>query len=233
MLSKILGTIVVIVCLIGLNTYNKTTDHYIRDRVLLLHSVKGGCSGVKVIAPSMKTYILTANHCKAVMTGPYMEVQDEQGEEHDVKIIAEDPDHDLLLLESFDNNGVEVATHLYRHQHIHAITHGAMEPSFRTDGEALKLEDVDVLMFQIESPEDEARCTSGHNQRIDTDFIFQVCIKHMRLISDMLLVWPGSSGGPILDSWGRLVGIVSVSGGEPGMSGMVPLNDIKAFLRDR
>lgn len=236
MLNRILAVILIVCMITCLHTYEKTTDKYVRNRTLLLHSEHGGCTGVKVTAPSGKHYILTASHCLEIMTPPYMQVRDEQGVDHDVRAIQDDPDHDLLLLESYDDQGVDVAKIVHRHEHIHAITHGAMMPSFRTDGEVLTTMPLDVVLFQIESDADNQKCLAGRRQRVEDAFplsFYPLCIKNLVLTENMLIIWPGSSGGPVLNAWGELVGIVSVGGEMPGMSGMVPLSYIKQLLKNR
>ncbi len=185
----------------------QTPDEYSRERVVLLHSLLGSCTGVEVRSPKGKVYTLTAGHCIALFFDETLSVTArlEDGREYSVKIVAKDKNADLLLLQGVGDKSVLIADKApVIHEHIHTMTHGLGFPSYRTDGE--------VLMEQIVSILDIPTC-------------FELFVTAQ--------VYPGSSGGPILNSKEELVGIVSISMGETIFSGTVTLRDIKAFLKDR
>lgn len=74
-------------------------DSYFLARAFKLQSAHGSCSGEQVRAPSGKDYILTAAHCRILDDGSgSIQARDEQGRESMHRIIAEDPNSDLLLL---------------------------------------------------------------------------------------------------------------------------------------
>lgn len=182
----------------------QTPDEYSRDRVVLLHSIMGSCTGVEVKSPKGKIYTLTAGHCIALFLYDKDAIfaRLENGKEYRVHIVAKTLFSDLLLLEGVGDKTFAIADKApVMHDHVHTMTHGLGFPSYRTDGEVLMERIVDI---------------TG--------------LPWIELFISAQVV-PGSSGGPILNDKEELVGVVSVSLGETIFSGTVTLIDIKNFLK--
>lgn len=196
--------ILILMALAGCTSAPKQSmNSWARDRVVMLYSATGACTGVQVKAPSKKVYILTARHCDRIADAAgNIFATNEAGRIQTVRIIAKaDGPADLMLMSSMDDVYVPIANTEYTHERIFTMTHGNAFPSFRTDGELLKQIRVDVEDLTL----DEWFSTAW--------------------------VIPGSSGGPAMNLRGELIGIVSLGGGP--LSGLVPLSDIKAFLADK
>lgn len=208
------------------------SDSHLRDMVVKLQSGKGSCSGVKVVAPSGEAFILTAGHCKALLDdeGDVTAVQ-ENGRKDTVHIVEISKDSDLMLLSSPDKDGVVLAKSVDKHQRAHSMTHGRGFPSYRTDGELLEQITIEVRAFDIVTAEDAARCLSDSRNSIVPDFLSEVCIAKESVMATTVGIVPGSSGGPVVNEYGSLVGIVSASDGVFGY--LVSLDDVKLFLAGR
>lgn len=212
---------------------NKSSDEYLRDRVVLLQSSKASCSGVSVKAPSGKSYVLTAAHCVVVLS----EQNEVQGTLEDgTKVLLHEVDidafADLMLLSDAGVPGLEVADKMAKHEKIHTMTHGRAMMSYRTDGEIVDRRDLHIMESFIGSDDDVAACRAKPEHDIgEGPFGLPVCAKTLHLTGMTAHVEPGSSGGPIVDSRNRLVGIVSATDGVFGY--MVNLEDVKAFLANR
>lgn len=214
----------------GYAKYEQSTDQYIRERVLMLKGNGVACSAVRVKV-GMKYYVLTAGHCIATMLPTKTFVaEDEHGKDHVLKLIKVREDKDLMLLTSDVLDGIDIADQVYRHQHVHVIAHGNAEPSYRVDGELLKEEALPVIKSLIFSPEDARQCRSKPYQKVMDTMLFSYCAIILHSMRTSCHVLGGASGGPLLDAWGHLVGIVS--NGDESLSGMVTLHDIKDFVRD-
>lgn len=214
----------------SINLYNKSTDNFIRNQVLKLYDNRGSCTGVQIIAPSGKFYVLTAGHCSVLVHNNKVMAEDEQGRKLELSFIEEDATSDLMLLSSPIESGVKIAFGAGKHDSVHSITHGKGMPSYRTDGELLATDITSFTLFAITSRADFLKC-QGPKYKIGFEGFQTVCkIESFQTVSNTSII-PGSSGGPLLNVWGSLVGIASTRG--EFFCTFASLADIKSFLRDR
>lgn len=209
----------------------KSSDSYIRNRVVMLMGDQGGCSGIEITVPSNNHYILTARHCKGISSTDAMTATLENGRTKLVRIVDISKETDLMLLTPADGRSITVAEKVDLYEHVHTLTHGGMQPTYRTDGEMLKPNDLEFPVFEIQSADDLNKCMSVKGQHVSSMMFFQICVSSIRLNMTTAMVIPGSSGGPVLNANGELVGIVSGTTGF--FSAIVPLEDIHAFLADK
>lgn len=186
----------------------RASDKYVRNHVVLLKSLIGSCTGFNVTAPSGKTYIMSAAHCMDLMgvdshNRLAIYAIDESGRRSIVYFVKVDRFTDLLILTNNNNNGMVVAKKDQIHDHVHVLSHGGGLPTYRTDGELLN----ERLFF------------------IPTEFGFDI---HPAAITTVSVI-PGSSGAPVLNEAGEIVGVVSATDGYFGF--MVPLHYVQDFLK--
>lgn len=209
--------------------YVKAQDNYIRNRVVQLQSERGGCTGIQIQAPSGKVYTLTAKHCFEILENGKVKSTNEQGKSEMISFVAIDDKADLLLLTAPKNAlSIQVGEKTSKHEHVHTITHGALEPSYRTDGEILAEQIIHADLYPILEPEQFEECLANKMEPVMDMENGLICAMSENVMFTTAMVVPGSSGGPLLNDAGDLVGIVSVSNGP--FSGMVPIQDIHSFL---
>jgi hypothetical protein len=214
----------------SLNTFYKTTDIYARNRVLKLFDVTGACSAVLVWAPSGKAYTLTAGHCRPEVHEGKIKARNESGQEYLLDFIAEDPTADLMLLSAPYQIGMDIAKNIGTHEPVHTMTHGRGMPSYRTDGEFLVLDLIEFALFPVVTVEDLVRCSGPKYVVMQKEFETMCGVQSFQSVTTARIV-PGSSGGPLMNAWGELVGIASTT--DDSFSTFASLADIHAFLKGR
>ncbi len=211
----------------------KRGDAYVRDRVYLLHSSRGSCTGVQIRTKSGLYYILTAAHCRAVLENDKTMVKSESGADTEVSFVAEDPKSDLMLLTAAGRKVITIGDGPAVHDHLHSMTHGKGMPSYRTDGEMLMTELMQVGLFPILTDDAAKECASQPKYSVMPGWLgLPFCVLNETVFYTTVMVVPGSSGGPILNERDELIGIVSASSGDM-FSGIVTTKDINNFLKDR
>lgn len=185
-----------------------SSDQYVRERTVMLLNEDGSCTGVQIKAPSGKVYVLTALHC----AGPEeteMRIISEHGRDEGLaKIIDRADVHDLMLVESIDQNFVVVAEHAKTHDHIRSFGHAYMMPSIKSEGE--------IVMG-----------SGGVND---------ICLDDQReFVVTTLLLGQGDSGGPDVNDAGELVGLNhAIDARKVKVFGCISrLYNIKEFIKNR
>lgn len=231
---RILAVLLMMSALVVTSLYaRQSPNDYVRDRVVLLSSTRGTCSGVEIRSPSGKPLTLTAGHCSELLVNGKMVAETEDGKKYTLSLVALDPKSDLMLLTGIPGRHLEIAAkYESKHQHVHTMTHGDGMPSYRTDGEILKETDNQVTVFVIMSDADLTACRVKGGKTMITSFFEMSCIEIYHSMMTTAKVVPGSSGGPVLNDKEQLIGIVSISN-QIGFSGMVTIQDIHAFLKGK
>ncbi len=193
----------------------------------------GLCSGEQVIAPSGKSYIMTAGHCGVLMDNQNnIRLKTADGVRHTARLIKADPYNDVLVFTGVSTHGLKIASKIFATEHIFSETRGLGFPTYRTDGNIIMLDSkIDIPLDPIVTDQDQQNCLAKPDQTVENSLFGAVCVAHWHETMTTAFVAPGSSGGPMVNKDGELVGIVSIS--EAGMfSGLVQLNAIQDLLRD-
>lgn len=218
----------------------------------------GGGTGFAVKAPSGKTYILTNDHVCGVssdkrsvlVTGPKGSMRR--------NIIAHDGNSDLCLIEAMpQDDGLTVAdSGPTPGDTITVVGHPRLMPTHVSHGEMLGTEDVTVLLGPISlinprTGEEEqidpskggilpSECAAAKNKilPIEIDMLFitlkvKLCLVTVKgAYNTAVTIHPGNSGSPAVNFWGNVTGVAFAGSGDTDWGMMVPLQDVKAFLKN-
>ena len=197
---------------------------------------RGSCSGVKIISPKGKFYILSAAHCALMLDEQHQSfrVTTEDKKVYSAYVISVNPSEDLLLLtDEKPTTGVFIARQSQLHEQVHTMTHGLGHANYRTDGEILETDTAQYAVFDIISEAQKQECEKLPNTKIYSDFNGSTCVATLVNQVTTARVSPGSSGGMVLNDEDELVGIVSGVDSSGQFSAIVPLSTIRLFLADR
>lgn len=213
-------------------------------------------TGFDVRLPSGKNAILTNRHvCKPSKSGFVFIVKDGDNIHHQRKIIAVSETSDLCLVEPVrnDGKGLSVASGLSVGDHVIAVGHPAGLPLMPSYGEAVSMQTIPVLSDMYDKPilneKDKVDATAymkdnckHQNQQISfqkanmfgLEFEIGLCVDFNVSLLTTCQILGGSSGSPLFNNWGNVVGVMFAGSQEHNNWGYaIPLESIKEFLNGR
>jgi S1-C subfamily serine protease len=242
MFKKIIGVIIVGLILLhscfSYTTKPSLSNNELRHKVVKLWSQsRGMCSGEQIEAPSGMAYILSAGHCAMLAdSNGDIRVETEDKEQLIRKVIAEDQESDLLLIEGLPNvKGLQLAEG-HSHEVVRTFTHGGNHDTWGSSGELVAIKPQHIMITQIDpnSAIDVQSCLKAPKYQMQvfkTPFgDFGACMLVADEWESTAFVMPGSSGGMVVNKWGELVAVVSATDAQRGFSYFVTMTDIKRFL---
>lgn len=202
-------SIVVLILLGVFLFFLPNAEQKVRNQVLKLYSDRGSCSAIRV-SYKKKSYVVSAAHCRGLEESGHIKAEGLLGKEI-LEVIAEDENSDLLIMESPRAGGIELADGWEFNEKVFSITHGQGLMAYRTDGELLNVDLVDIPVSQAH----ECRVGGKYSIKKFQGFLgpVRLCVMSFWAIWSTAKVVPGSSGGAIVNMDGELVGIVSATDG--------------------
>jgi hypothetical protein len=213
----------------GYIIYEKSTTSYIRQRMFMISSEKGLCSAVQVIDSKGNIVLLSAAHCAGLLQGGLAITTSETGRRSVSRLIKIDTNADLMIMTAITEDYINIASHSKIHEHVRAVTHGSGMASYQTEGELLEIMPIQIAKGEIQSDKDRETCLQDPRDTIVDTLIGQMCMVSLPARVSTVKVVPGSSGGPVLNDSGELLGIVTACDSNE-FSYFVTLKDIRKFL---
>lgn len=208
-----------------------------RNYVVKLTNIEGtnGGTGFYVKAPSGKIYTLTNGHvCRLAVNGKLSLISDYG--KSTVEVISQYEDNDLCVVSVPDGikSGFRVAFGLRNTENIYVLGHPLLQPKTLTKGQVSGSMIVDILQgydmpckgktFHEEDPQDLFAMLGGAHK---------ACVRTTAANIVTANILPGNSGSPMLNAYGHVVGVAFAGSPGSGRGLIVPLEDVKAFLKDK
>lgn len=189
---------------------------------------EGSGSGSHVKLANGKVVILTNKHI-CDMTGPLM-VKAEGTEVRVARnVIKISKDHDLCVIEGLEgHDGIKIGSDPEIGDELYTLGHPRGEALNVSKGEYF-----DNKVIELgEEPRADGTCSEGKLVTQDTFFgPVEFCVAKKNTIELSTPTYPGNSGSPVVNKYGRLVGVIFA--GNPSIENMgfaVPLSYVKEFL---
>jgi S1-C subfamily serine protease len=213
-------------------------------------------TGFDITLPSGKTAILTNRHvCAPSKDGVVYIVRPGDSIQHQRKIIDVSQTSDLCLVEPISeaSSALKLASSFDLGDHVISVGHPAGLPLMPSYGEAVAVQTIPVLSEMYPVPlmteadvvkakeELKPRC-SKQNQQLSLEEInflglpikLLLCIDFNTALLTTTQILGGSSGSPLFNIWGNVVGVMFAGSSEHNNWGYaIPLQSVKEFLNGR
>jgi S1-C subfamily serine protease len=222
----------------GERTFDSFIESKVAKNVVYIRSpddakVKGSATGFEVIAKSGKVYTLTNAHvCELQNDSGNVLLQDKQNNGRLIPrhVIEVYPDNDLCLIEGLSGyEGLKLASESKIGEHVMSIGYPLGQGLHISRGRVKNFAEVEVnsglTVEQCVGPKLKVK-------KINIMFIFEqeICIQTRDGVMTDMLIYPGNSGSPMVDIFGRVKGVVFASDNLTHWGVSVPFKDVKRLL---
>lgn len=196
-----------------------------------------GGTGFYVRTPSGKIVTMTNNHvCRLAKDGIIL--SDDGLKATPSKVIATYENNDLCIVEApeYITSGLSVAGSVREGENIYVLGHPLLMPKSLVPGQISGGIEVEIVQgYNVPD------CKGKTYREVKADpndllaiimGIKTICIRTTQGVVVTANILPGNSGSPVLDTFGHVVGVAFA--GSPGTSRgiIVPLEDLKDFLKN-
>lgn len=190
-----------------------------------------GGTGFHVKAPSGLTYILTNAHVCGLAEDGFMAVHRDHYPDRQsmVMVIEVSKTADLCILSPITKvEGFDMADSIDGYESIYSVGHPRLEANTLSKGHVTARR---PIALPIDATPNECAARGGISQKIITFFgIFDMCVKEFDSLLTSLVIYPGSSGSPVFNKSGEVVGVVFAGNMETNYGAIVPTDEVNAFL---
>lgn len=214
---------------------------YIRNtvgsQVVEVRVGKGGGTGFHVKAPSGEVYILTNEHICNNSKNGIVDIRSGNKRLVPRRIIEMYSEHDLCLVEALPGyRGIKLSSKAARvGQIVGIVGHPRLDALTLARGEII---DSPVIPLVVGVNVEDSECM-GETVKIEDPFmklffgVNTMCVRQFRTHQASYISYPGNSGSPVINFYGRLVGVHFAGRRDVVTDGyMVPLRYVEEFLRN-
>jgi S1-C subfamily serine protease len=183
----------------------------------------GGGTGFQVTTSKGVQYTLTNRHvCR--MDKPINTLVN--GKRRTLKIVKVSSKTDLCVLEAIKElRALDLASSVKIGEGIAALGHPQLLPLALTRGELMGYASVGIGEAMVFNP---AQCPKATEPVMSLFGV--ICVREYKAGVTNVTILPGSSGSPMVNFWGNLVGVVFAANNSSNWGLVIPLNEVREFL---
>lgn len=234
-------------CLLGLYLlFNARSLHedllisYVGEKSIKIVSPSNhntGGTGFSVKGNTGRVYTLTNGHVCEVAENSTVHASIPDSERfYSLRVLDVSEETDLCLLEGMPGaSGLNLGDENAVADEVMIIGHPALLPTSLARGRILSFERI-KLVYKTNLPENKCKgktyeWVSTEDTLLDVLFgINSLCFRNIESALMNAQVFPGNSGSPVVNFWGRVIGVVFAGDTRTNYGYMVPIKDVIKFM---
>lgn len=232
------GLAIISTVLVADMSHKRYLEHVIGDQILFVSNmpdskVHGSATGFHVKTPNNKIVFLTNAHvCQLANANGIIAVHDKlhSGRLIPRRVLEVYKNNDLCVVEPLPGyDGLSIGSSTSVGEPVWTIGYPLGESLNITSG---RVKDYGTTSLISDTPIEQC---SGPNMKVEQAqvwfFVMDVCVVTFKSIQTDLVIYGGNSGSPMLDIFGRVVGVVFAADSRTNWGRSVPLEDVNEFLK--